>query len=353
MMQQFHRSCPSLIPTINKSLDVVDEAMDKYQLNEMCIGFNGGKDSVVLLHMVLLNIFRRFYHQSTPLVETATTTENCDGGGGNDSEDLKSKNEYIMRTYFNQILCFHLFQPNEFPEMVQFLCDQIALYHLNMQLVNENDDNSNETNSVGHEKQVAQQKSSSSSKSSSSFKHLLSYLMQQNKNLKAVFMGTRHNDPHGHHVSYFSPTDASWPQMMRISPVLHWNYDEIWTFINTLHIPYCVLYDRGYTSIGSVHDTIPNPYLLIVEKGDDDEGGDDDSIGTTNGNAMNGNGNENGNENGNCVKHHGVGTGVMGKERKTCMYKRAHLLENGNEYERYSRVTCPPTPTSPASSKSN
>lgn len=32
-------------------------------------------------------------------------------------------------------------------------------------------------------------------------------------------------------------------------------------FIRHLKIPYCVLYDRGYTSLGGTTDTHPNPVL--------------------------------------------------------------------------------------------
>jgi hypothetical protein len=52
------------------------------------------------------------------------------------------------------------------------------------------------------------------------------------------------------------------PSLMRVSPILEWSYRDIWDFIAAVRAPYCTLYDQGYTSIGSMLDTVRNPYLL-------------------------------------------------------------------------------------------
>lgn len=56
---------------------------------------------------------------------------------------------------------------------------------------------------------------------------------------------------------------------MRIHPVIDWHYAEIWTFIREMEVPYCPLYDMGYTSLGGTTDTHPNPALAVK----DDPGG--------------------------------------------------------------------------------
>jgi len=87
------------------------------------------------------------------------------------------------------------------------------------------------------------------------------YLEGRGKGVKAIFVGTRRTDPHGAKLTAFDMTDHGWPSFMRVHPVLEWQYAEVWAFLKHLHIPYCELYDQGYTSLGGTNDTHPNPAL--------------------------------------------------------------------------------------------
>lgn len=79
--------------------------------------------------------------------------------------------------------------------------------------------------------------------------------------ISAIFVGTRRNDPHGAKLDYMTPTDPGWPQFVRVHPIINWSYQNVWDFLRELNIPYCDLYDVGYTSLGSTYNTFKNPAL--------------------------------------------------------------------------------------------
>jgi len=93
----------------------------------------------------------------------------------------------------------------------------------------------------------------------------LTSLLQQHPDIKAILMGTRRSDPHAANLQAFQMTDQGWPSVMRVSPILDWSYQQVWTFLRQLSLPYCTLYDRGYTSVGNRNNTKPNPALRLVD----------------------------------------------------------------------------------------
>lgn len=83
--------------------------------------------------------------------------------------------------------------------------------------------------------------------------------------IKAVFMGTRACDPYAHQLTAVEKTDAGWPEFYRVSPLIKWNYHQVWKFLRDLWLPYCTLYDHGYTSLGDKHNTERNPALEFTD----------------------------------------------------------------------------------------
>lgn len=87
--------------------------------------------------------------------------------------------------------------------------------------------------------------------------------------IRAIFVGTRRTDPHGGTLTPFDPTDRGWPSFMRVHPVVEWHYAEVWAFLRELEVPYCAVYDEGFTSLGGREDTWPNPRLKRVGAGEE------------------------------------------------------------------------------------
>ncbi len=54
--------------------------------------------------------------------------------------------------------------------------------------------------------------------------------------------------------TYFSPRNN--PPHTRIQPILHFKERDIWNFIFTYKVPFCVLYKEGYRSLGAKGSTV-------------------------------------------------------------------------------------------------
>lgn len=84
----------------------------------------------------------------------------------------------------------------------------------------------------------------------------------QVKSSPAFILGTRKGDPNCGSQETFSPASAWMPvAFMRVNPILMWDYGHVWHYLRTFNLPYCKLYDQGYTSLGKKSLTMPNPAL--------------------------------------------------------------------------------------------
>lgn len=80
---------------------------------------------------------------------------------------------------------------------------------------------------------------------------------------KSIVIGIRHTDPFAENLKPIQRTDPEWPDFVRLQPLLHWKLTHIWSFLLYSGEPICGLYNVGFTSIGSIRDTLPNPHLKI------------------------------------------------------------------------------------------
>ncbi|KAI1170747.1 adenine nucleotide alpha hydrolases-like protein [Nemania sp. FL0916] len=198
---------------VREALQVVEEAFQRYDPQELSISYNGGKDCLVLLIIILAYLPRRY---PPP----------------NNNNSSKSPNGYTESPRFpEKFKAVYIVSPHPFIEIDDFVLSSSTDYQLDV------------------------------TRYELGMKKGLEIYLAQHSDIKAIFVGTRRTDPHGEKLTHFDPTDGGWPDFMRIHPVIDWHYAEIWTFIRHLQIPYCPLYDQGYTSLGGTKDTLPNPHL--------------------------------------------------------------------------------------------
>ncbi|KAI1825964.1 adenine nucleotide alpha hydrolases-like protein [Xylaria intraflava] len=198
---------------VREAMRVVDEAFRRYQPQEISISYNGGKDCLVLL-IILLACLARSYPPPDKDRPHKASSESSDPAG-----------------FPEKLQAVYIVSPHPFSEIDDFVVSSSAEYKLDVRRYE-----------LG-------------------MKQGLREYLADRPAIKAIFVGTRRTDPHGERLTHFDPTDGGWPDFMRVHPVIDWHYAEIWTFIRHLGIPYCPLYDQGYTSLGGTEDTQPNPNL--------------------------------------------------------------------------------------------
>ena len=233
------KSCkdPFISSELTSAIHDLEMAYRLYGPFNMVGSYNGGKDAVVIFHLMRA-VHAHYCHDLQQKAE------------GLETSVMIPRPRVI---YFNN--------EDEFPEVLDLLQETVQLYDLDMLAFKEG----------------------------VSFGEGLKYLVERNfapgknglshygKNSEsthlppphplAFILGTRSNDPNAGSQNIYAPSSHYMPPFLRVNPILNWNYGQVWHFLRTFELPYCKLYDDGYTSLGTVKDTMPCPAL----KKDNDE----------------------------------------------------------------------------------
>ncbi|KAJ3450131.1 fad synthase [Anaeramoeba flamelloides] len=188
---------------LKTSISIIEEAVTRYGYDGLSLSYNGGKDCLIILDII--------HSMATGLLPTKLRTP----------EKLKD------------ILLFYLHDEDDFEEMKQFVESSLNQYGFR-----------NYTKFT-----------------TNSLKEGLIHILKENPKVQGIFLGTRVVDLKGRNQPIFAPTNGNWPKSIRISPVMEWEYSDVWGYLTTKKVGYCKLYDNGYTSLGLKSQTKKNPLL--------------------------------------------------------------------------------------------
>jgi FAD synthetase len=202
-------------PGVKEALNCLDHAYRLYGPHSVLCSFNGGKDAVVILQL-LRAAHAHYYRQQK---ETGRDTGTM----------VRPRTIYFEHQ-------------DEFPQVLSYLRNTVKDYDLDM-IAFEKGVNFNQGLKVLVHNNIPPQSS-------------ITFPM-------AFVLGTRVGDPNAGSQGYFAPSSHYMPAFMRVNPVLEWTYGQVWHFLRVFSLPYCILYDQGYTSLGTTKDTVPCPALAV------------------------------------------------------------------------------------------
>ncbi|GFE55772.1 phosphoadenosine phosphosulfate reductase family domain containing protein [Babesia ovis] len=188
-----------LATLLDRTIQLLWRSYSDIGYDNIYLSFNGGKDSVAVLHL------HRLAAHSAP--KSCGIPDGCP----------------LNVVFFKN--------PNErlFPDITEFMTSTAAKYNFSVRVIE------------------------------ASWNQGIPQLSSGSK--KGYIIGCRATDFDSVTLSEIEEGCVEDVKFHRIHPILHWGYGDVWNFLRLYSLEYCELYDAGYTSIGSTDDTIPNPYL--------------------------------------------------------------------------------------------
>lgn len=234
---------------LRRSLDVLGGALRLYGTGRLAIAFNGGKDATVILHLMRAAVA---HHRRVVAAEEASLSSVASAAAaaaappptttvlvGNGQQPYGRRGATLAPTLpppppptaSPPILSMYITDADAFDEVESFVRTTAARYGIEA------------VDQAGGFKAGIE-----------AFVH--------SRGVAAFVLGTRRDDPHGGRMEHFEPSSVGWPPFMRVNAILDWTYGDVWRFLRRWRLPYAPIYDRGYTSLGGVSNTVANPKLL-------------------------------------------------------------------------------------------
>mmetsp|Transcript_7815 Transcript_7815/g.17639 ORF Transcript_7815/g.17639 Transcript_7815/m.17639 type:complete len:810 (-) Transcript_7815:1298-3727(-) len=223
---------PYIAPMIKSALHDMEMAYRLYGPFCMVGSYNGGKDAVVIFHLM-----------------RAVHAHYC--------SEMQKGDDNLTITRPRVIYFQH---QDEFPEVLSLLDDTVERFDVDMLAFKEGV-------SFGEGLKYLVDRNIAPGKDGLSFHDSTARLPPPHP--LAFVLGTRKDDPNAGSQGIYSPSSHYMPPFLRVNPILNWTYGHVWHFLRLFELPYCSLYDDGFTSLGTVKNTLPCPALK--KSGEDEE----------------------------------------------------------------------------------
>jgi len=168
------------------SFNVLEQCLARYTPNQIAVAFNGGKDCTVVLHQYSLILNKKYSHLN---------------------------NKPALRAIF-------IHNKPQFDDVLEFVDECVKYYEIDLIQID------------------------------GRIIDALNQLKISHPDIQCIIMGTRLTDPYASSLNDFTVTDPTWPEYMRCNPILNYSYQNIWAFLRQFKVPYCQMYDQGFTSLG-------------------------------------------------------------------------------------------------------
>lgn len=178
-----------------------------HSIEELSLSYNGGKDCLVLLVLILACLPRHFeppaYEPFAPHPAPNSTTNGLTSQIPTNTPAAPTPvRSPSPRPFPAALQSVYIVAPDPFAEVDAFVERSAAAYHLDL------------------------------CRYALPMRAALDAYLRDRPSLRAVFVGTRRTDPHGASLTHFDPTDGDWPAFVRVHPVIDWHYAEIWAVSN-------------------------------------------------------------------------------------------------------------------------
>jgi phosphoadenosine phosphosulfate reductase len=225
------RQCSKLIEI---SKEMIRQAFDRFKPEELGLTWTGGKDSGLTLWIIRQVCLEKGF----PVPKTMII------GEGDEFEEIEQFVEGIKMEWNI---------PLEFCRNEDVL--KAAHFTLNALVKVEelNERNRAELKRIGFDEEEFPFEAESYAGNHLMKTVVFNEFLERNK-IKGIFQGLRWDEhPARFNDEYFENKEGGYlvPEHTRIRPILHFTEKDLWDTYAAFKIPYCVLYERGYRSLGA------------------------------------------------------------------------------------------------------